>query len=76
LLTVGAFPASKEVENEDDCGGDFYRAQHIPLLATPAFSRVSHMNQRNPGAREHESANLRRGIRSLVRDTGKMPMLL
>jgi len=36
LLAIGAYPASKEVENEDDSGGYLYRAiaQFEPRLMT------------------------------------------
>ena len=32
VLDLGAFPASKEVENEDDWGSTLYRAKHVLKL--------------------------------------------
>jgi hypothetical protein len=40
LLAIGAFPASKEVENEDDeddQGSTLYRAVHIPEPASLTY---------------------------------------
>jgi hypothetical protein len=38
LLTIGAFPESKEVENEDedDWRGNLYRAKHIQSASLPS----------------------------------------